>query len=197
MDRALRPLGVAITITLLGPSSAAGQHLIEVRGADTEYRYLDWNYSWGNGAVVDLFYVGVPGSNELNVGGGYGFKRGPVVVTPLAYAVIGNEDSQRGIKVALLVTFEHRGWKLVSFVGHFIRVSGGVDAYSVMDALDLTRTLGKRFEVGIQSGFFRADGVWNQQTGPLLKMNDRHGAWAASYRFGSENELRVGRLITF
>ena len=76
-------------------------------------------------------------------------------------------------------------------------MSGAVDDYQVMDALDLTRTLGTRLEVGIESGFFHAEGDWNQQTGPLLKVNDSHGAWAVSYRFGSENEFRVGRVVTF
>ena len=80
-------------------STAAGQNLIEVRGADTKYRYFDWTHTWGHG-VLDVFYVGVPGSNELNVGAGYAFVRGRLAVTPLAYAVIGKEQLQRGIKLA-------------------------------------------------------------------------------------------------
>ena len=118
-------------------------------------------------------------------------------MTPLAYAVIGNEQAQRGLKVALLVSFEHRGWKLLSFIGDYLPISGQVDAYQVLDALDLTRTIGTHAEVGVESGFFHADGAWNPKTGPLFKWNDRHGAWAASYRFGPENELRVGRVVTF
>ena len=188
---------LAIAIMLAGQSRAVGQNLIEVRGASTEYRYADWSHTWSNGAVVDLFYVGVPGSNELNLGGGFGFARGHLTVTPLAYLVIGKEESQRGIKMALLVSFEQRGWKLLSFIGQYLSVSGGVDNYQVMDVLDLTRTLGKRVELGVQSGFFHADGEWNPQTGPVLKLNDRHGAWAVSYRFGSEDEFRVGRVVTF
>ena len=180
-----------------GPSPAAAQHLIEVRGADTKYRYLDWNYTWGNGTVVDAFYVGVPGSNELNVGGGHVLSRGHLAVTPLVYAVIGREQGQRGVKVALLVSFDHRGWKLVSFVGHYISLSGAVDSYQVMDALDLTRLVGSRLELGVESSFFRTGGDWNQQTGPLLRVNDHHGAWSASYRFGSANEFRIGRVVTF
>ncbi len=182
---------------LISPSPAVGQHLVELRGADTKYRYLDWNYTWGNAAVVDVFYVGVPGSNELNVGGGYAFKQGHLVVTPRLYAVIGKEESQRGIKVAVLVSFERQGWKVLSFLGHYLPVSGAVGAYQVMDVLDVTRTLGTRVEAGIESGFFRQGGEWNQQAGPLLKLNDRHGAWAVSYRFGSEDEFRVGRVVTF
>ena len=188
---------LALTFSLALPPQAVSQHLIEARGADTEYRYLDWNYTWRNGPVVDLFYVGVPGSNEINLGGGYSFKRGHLMVAPLAYAVIGHEHSQRGVKLALLVTFEDRGWKLLAFVGRYLPVSGGVDGYLVMDAFDLTRTIGTRWEAGVQSGFFRVDGAWNQQIGPLLKRNDGQGAWAVSYRFGTENEFRVGRVVVF
>lgn len=190
--------GVLALAAVLGhPSKAAAQHLVEVRGADTKYRYADWNYSFGNAAVVDVFYVGVPGSNEFNLGGGYAFKRGRLVLTPLLYVVLGKEGSQRGVKVALLAAFEKDGWKLSSFLGHFAPISGTVGSYQVLDTLDLTRTIGTRWEVGAQAGFFRADGAWNTQIGPLLKLNDRLGAWAVSYRFGEKSELRVGRVLTF
>jgi hypothetical protein len=178
-------------------ASAVAQHLVEVRGADTEYRYVDWNYTWGHGAVVDVFYVGVPGSNELNVGGGYAIRLGRLNLTPLVYAVVGREDSQRGVKVALLASFEKDGWKLLSFLGHYVPVSGAVDSYQVMDTLDVTRTLGTRWEAGVQSGFFHAGGSWNPQVGPLLKLNDRLGAWAVSYRFGPQPEFRAGRVLIF
>ena len=179
-----------------GPSNAAGQNMIEMRLADTKYRFVDWNYTWKSGAVVDVFYVGVPGSNELNVGGGFAFKVRWLTLTPLVYAVAGKEGAERGVKVALLAAFEKDGWKLLSFVGDYVRVSGEVNSYQVLDTLDLTRTFA-RFEVGLQTGFFRADDAWNTQVGPVLKLNDRRGAWAVSYRFGGENELRIGRVIVF
>ncbi len=178
-------------------AKAAGQDLVEVRLADTKYRYVDWNHTWASGAVVDLFYVGVPGSNEFNVGGGFAIKRGSVVLTPLLYAVVGKEGGERGIKVALLASYEKGGWKLLSFVADYIPVSGSVSSYQVLDTLDLTRTIGARWEAGVQAGFFRADQSWNTQIGPVVKLNDRKGAWAVSYRFGSQNELRVGRVLTF
>ncbi len=184
-------------LLLASQPTVSAQHLAEVRLADTKYRFVDWNYTWGNGAVVDLFYVGVPGSNEVNLGGGYAIKRGPVILTPLVYFVAGKEGGERGIKVALLVSFEKSGWKLLSFVGDYIPVSGSVGAYQVLDTLDLTRTIGSRWEAGVQSGFFRADGSWNTQIGPVVKLNDHRGAWAVSYRFGSQNELRLGRVLTF
>ena len=198
MGRRARAVGaVVIAATLCSGVSAAAQNLAEVRLADSKYRYVDWNYTWGSGVVVDLFYVGVPGSNEFNLGGGYNVKRGPLVVTPLIYFVLGREDSQRGVKVALLVAFEKDGWKLLSFVGSYFPVSGAVTRYEVLDTLDLTRKIGSRWEAGLQSGFFHSGDAWNPQVGPVLKLNDHLGAWAVSYRFGPQNELRVGRVLTF
>ena len=83
------------------------QHYVEARGASTEYRYLDWNYTFPNSAMMDVFYVGVPGSNEFNLGGGYGFKPKPsLMIAPLAYAAIGKEYGERGVKIAMLVTLK-------------------------------------------------------------------------------------------
>ncbi len=178
-------------------ANVAAQNVVEIRIADTKYRYADWDYSFSNGAVIDLFYVGVPGSNEFNLGGGYAIKRGAFVVSPLAYLVIGKEGGQRGVKLAVHVSVDRAGWKVLGFLGDYIPASGDVDSYQVLDTLDITRSLGKRWEAGLQSGFFRTGGTWSPQVGPLVKLNDRHGAWAASYRFGPENELRVGRVLTF
>jgi len=190
-------IGAIVLSILGGQARAVAQHLVEVRGADTKYRYVDWNYTWKSAAVVDVFYIGVPGSNELNLGGGYAIKAGRLVLTPLVYAVIGKEDSQRGVKVAVLASFERDGWKLLSFLGAYARTSGAVCPYQVLDTLDVTRTFAARWEAGVQSGFFRTGGAWNPQVGPLLKLNDRHGAWAVSYRFGPQREFRVGRVLTF
>ena len=188
---------VAAAAILCCRSTAAAQNLLEARLADTKYRYVDWNSTFKNGAVVDAFYIGVPGSNEFNVGGGYVFKRGNLTLTPLVYAVVGKEGSQRGVKVALLAAFEKDGWKLLSFVGHYAPISGSVGSYQVLDTLDLTRTIGAHWEAGVQAGFFRAEGAWNTQIGPVVKLNDRLGSWAVSYRFGDQNEFRVGRVLTF
>jgi hypothetical protein len=188
---------LAVMAAVCCSSHAVAQNLAEVRLADTKYRYADWNYTFKSSAVVDLFYVGVPGSNEFNLGGGYAFKRGGLVLTPLLYFVIGKEESQSGVKVALLAAFERRGWKLLSFIGHYEPISGAVGSYQVLDTLDVTRVIAGRFEAGIQAGFFRQDHAWNEQIGPLLKLNDRLGAWAVSYRFGDQNEFRAGRVLTF
>lgn len=198
MTRNPIPVGALLVAVALGwAPRLAAQNLVEIRLADTKYRYADWNYTFKNAAVIDAFYVGVPGSNEFNLGGGYAFKQGSFVLTPLVYVVFGKEDSQAGVKIALLASFERRGWKLLAFVGDYVPVSGGVDAYQVLDTLDVTRTFAGRWEAGIQAGFFRQEGAWTTQVGPLVKRNDRLGAWAASYRFGDQNEFRVGRVLTF
>ena len=182
---------------LLGVRDTAGQVVAEVRLADTRYRFVDVSFTRKNGVVFDCFYVGVPGSNELNAGGGYAFKRNALTLTPLLYAVIGKEGGERGLKTALLTAYERDGWKFGSFLGAFVPTSGSTDSYQVLDTADLTRTLGRRWELGLQSGFFRSGGAWNAQAGPLLKLNDARGAWAASYRFGQQKEFRVGRVLVF
>jgi hypothetical protein len=181
---------------LLGVRDVAAQVVAEVRVADTRYRFVDVSLTRKDGVVFDLFYVGVPGSNELNAGVGYAFKRNALTLTPLLYAVIGKEGGQRGVKTALLAAYEKDGWKFGSFLGAYIPVSGSTDSYQVLDTADLTRMLGK-WELGIQAGFFRSGGAWNTQIGPLLKLNDARGAWAVSYRFGQEKELRAGRVFVF
>jgi hypothetical protein len=187
-----------ILALLLGGRQGLAQHSLEGRIADTEYRYFDWNYTFSNSALVDVFYVGVPGSNEFDLGGGYGFKPKPsLMIAPLAYAVIGKEGGQRGVKIALLVVFEKRGWKVNSFFGQFLRIAGDVGRYQVLDTLDASRVVHGPFEIGISSGFFHAGGEWNPQVGPLFKLNDRFGAWYVSYRFGPESELRFSRSFVF
>ena len=86
---------------LFGARNVAGQVVAEVRLADTRYRFADVSFTRKNGVVFDCFYVGVPGSNELNVGGGYAFKRNALTLTPLVYAVIGKEEGERGVKAEI------------------------------------------------------------------------------------------------
>ena len=197
MGRTAILVGAFVAAAALSQSNAAAQNVMEVRAAETKYSYVDWHYTFEKAAVVDVFYVGVPDSNEFNVGGGYAFERGRLVLTPLLHAVFGKEGFQRGVKIALLASFERNGWKLLSFLAHYVPVTGSVRSYQVLDTLDFTRTFGTRWEVGLQAGFFRADGSWNTQVGPLFKVNDRLGAWAFSYRFGSQREFRAGRVLAF
>jgi hypothetical protein len=196
MRRSVRVL-VALFVTLVaGGARATAQTIAEVRVADTKYRYVDVNHTWSNGAFLDVFYVGMPGANELNVGLGRTLKLGPVALTPAVYAVVGKEGGERGVTVAVLVNAEKDGWKVLAYVGHFTRVSGDVDSYDVTDTMDVTHALGKRFDVGVQWGYLRLGDEWNHQVGPVMKINDSHGNWAASYRFGVR-EFRVARVVVF
>jgi len=40
------------------------QHYVEARGASTEYRYLDWNYTFPNSAMMDVFMSEFPGATN-------------------------------------------------------------------------------------------------------------------------------------
>src|SRR5437763_14074346 len=169
--RPLVILALMSTALSFGVGNVAGQGVAEVRLADTRYRFVDVRFTRKNGAVFDCFYVGVPGSNELDAGGGYTFQRNALAMTPLVYAVAGKEGGERGVKTALLAAYQRDGWKFGSFLCAFVRLSGSTGSYQVLDTADLTRTLGSRWELGLQAGFFRSGGAWNTQVGPLLKLN--------------------------
>jgi hypothetical protein len=181
---------------LCGPVWA--QHVFEIRGApDSKYRFADWSYTTKRSVIFDVFYVGVPGSNEFNFGGGYGIKPFPfLTIAPVAYAVIGKEGGQRGIKVGTLLFFDRDQWKGNLFFAHFEPASGSVPRYQVLDTADLTRKIHGAWDAGVSAGFFHAGGTWNPQVGPMAKRNDRHGAWAVSYRFGPQREFRITRVLT-
>jgi hypothetical protein len=175
---------------------AIAQQALEIRGADSKYRYLDWSLTTRSSAVIDAFYVGAPGSNEFNLGGGYALKVFPALtIMPLAYAVIGKEGGQRGVKLAMLMLFERNAWKANVFLAHFSQIRGETGNYQVLDTADLTRLVFRRWEAGVSAGFFHSGATWNPQVGPLLKLNDRLGAWGLSYRFGPQREFRVTRVV--
>jgi hypothetical protein len=183
----------------LGCGPLAAQHLVELRGApDSKYRFADWSYTTKQSIMLDVFYVGVPGSNEFNFGGGYGIKLAPsLTLAPVAYAVIGKEGDQRGVKLGTLLFFDKDLWKGNLFFAHFEPVSGSVSSYQVLDTADLTRKVRGRWDAGISAGFFHSGGAWNPQVGPMTKRSDRYGAWAVSYRFGPQHEFRITRVLTF
>jgi hypothetical protein len=181
---------------LLAGGQALAQSVLELRGADSKYRYADWSYTFRRSLMMDLFYVGVPGSNEFNLGGGYAFKPRPsLLIAPLVYAVIGKEGGQRGVKLAALAVFEKAGWKANVFFAHYTPATGAVHRYQVLDTGDLTHVIRTRWEAGVSTGFFHSEGKWNPQIGPLVKMNDHLGAWGLSYRFGPEREFRLTRVL--
>ena len=56
------------------PGYAVAQTTMEARGSNSKYRFVDVSHASKNNVVVDALYIGVPGSNEVFVGGGYQFK---------------------------------------------------------------------------------------------------------------------------
>lgn len=114
----------------------------------------------------------------------------------MLYSVVGS-NGQVGAMLAALPSVQYKRVKANAFVGLFLPASGQVHRYIVVDSLDTTIALNKRFEVGGSLGLFLQDGSTNPQIGPVLKINDKHGSWAISYRTGTGRELRVTRTFSF
>lgn len=180
---------------LSGP--AAAQTVVELRGSTTKYRFADLSHTFASRVVVDALYLGVPGMNELYLGAGYQLRPAAgVSVAPLLYFVGGKENAERGACLAASLSVDRAGWKVLGFGGHFFRTSGGISDYTFVDALDLTRALG-RWELGASAGAYHTNGELTALAGPTVKRNDRRGAWAASARFGSDTEVRLIRILSF
>jgi hypothetical protein len=88
-------------------------------------------------------------------------------------------------------------WKADAYLAYFKPLRSSAKAYATADAANLTHALGKGWEAGISTGFFRQDGKWNPLAGPIVRKNDRLGFWALSYRLGPANELRLNRVFLF
>lgn len=181
----------------LSVSCAFAQNLVELRVASSQYRYADWDKTFKNNVVTDVFYIGVPGSNEANLGLGYQFKIKNVTLIPVAYATSVKEGSGIAVKLGLIGGLEAGRWKSGFYLAHLEPLRTGCQPYQVLDTLDLTRLLGKRWELGVQAGFFHQEGKWNPQIGPLIRRNDSHGSWGSSLRVGTGIEARLIRVWTF
>lgn len=183
----------AFVLVLAFPAIAFADDMVEFRSTNRgQYRYADWAHN-GKRVATDLYYVGVPGNNELSACVGYQFK----IVTPYACATAAKENKELGAKAAASIAWEKKTWKADAYLAYFKPLQGSAKAYATADAANLTRALGKGWEAGISAGFFRQDGKWNPLTGPLVRKNDRLGFWAVSYRLGPQNELRLNRVFLF
>jgi len=191
--RAVVLLAFAAVLT----ASAEAQTVLEARGATTHYRFFDVSHAFKSGLLLDALYTGVPGMDELYLGLGYGWKPAKgVTLTPIAYSVTGFQNHERGITLGALLALDRSGFRSVGFLGQFIRIDGDVPSYAFADSLDLTRVV-REWELGASLGFFRQSGTGTWQLGPTLKRNDGHGLWALAWRFGSDQELRLIRVLTF
>ena len=193
---ALLAAAVALATAAL-PGAISAQTVVELRASTTKYRFVDLTHALPSRLVLDVLYLGVPGMNELYVGAGYQLRPATgISVAPLLYFVGGKENAERGACLAASVAVDRAGWKALAFAGHFFRASGGVSDYTFLDALDLTRAVG-RWELGASAGAYHTGGDLSWLLGPTVKRNDRRGAWAASARFGSDTELRLLRTLSF
>ena len=175
----------------------SAQTVVELRGSTTRYRFADLSHTFANRIVLDALYLGVPGMNELYLGAGYQLRpANGISLAPLLYFVGGKENDERGACLAASLSVDRAGWKVLGFAGHFFRTSGRVSDYTFLDALDLTRALG-RWELGASAGAYHTNGDLTALAGPTVKRNDKRGSWALSARFGSDTELRLLRVLSF
>ena len=193
-------LGLIIALRILAPTcwaSASDTDTVEVRSASGEYRYADWTHNFKNKLATDLYYIGVPGNNELVACVGYSFPaRVGLSVTPFFCGITAKENKERGVKAAAAISWEKERWKGDVYYARFHPLRGNVSSYDVLDAANFTYSASKRWEVGVSTGFFRQDGKWNPLVGPLIRLHDKFGYWGISVRTGSTTELRVIRTIT-
>jgi hypothetical protein len=185
---------IIIAIALFASSVvSAQQNYVELRGAAPHYDSEEYSRDLPYNLNVDFVHSGVTGQDQFFAGLGYHITPAKgVMVTPYLYAVAGT-NGQRGAMVAVNASVERGKWKATAFLGRFLRAKGSVPSYTALDTGDVTRSVTKRVDVGVSTGFFRTEGQWNLQSGPI----DAHGAWAVSYRFGQTNEVRLTRIFSF
>ena len=124
------------------------QTTMEARGSNSKYRFVDVSHAFKNNVVFDALYIGVPGSNEVFVGGGYQFKPAKwLTISPLLYGGIARENHERGVKVAVLALVDTGSWRSAAYIAQFAPVAGEAKRYFLCDSLDVTRVV-KSWEVG-------------------------------------------------
>lgn len=183
---------------MLLPACASAQTLVELRGATTEYRFIDVNHTFRGGLFLDLLYLGAPGSNELFAGGGWSFRPAAgVTLTPILYGILAKENRQRGVSLSASLAVDRGGWRVLGFGGRFFRLSGGTPDYDFLDSLDLTRVVARRWEIGVSAGFLHIAGEWNELVGGTVKFGDARGTTALAVRGGHRGEVRLVRTVSF
>lgn len=177
--------------------ASAQNNYVELRGASPRYDYEEYGRDLPHNLNVDFVHIGVTGQDQWFIG--LGKHLTPVKgvnLTPYIYAVVGT-NGQRGAMIAVNASVERGRWKANAFLGRFLRIKGSVSSYTALDTADVTRIINKRIDIGVSTGFFRQEGTWNVQSGPMVRFKDSHGAWVVSYRFGATNEVRLTRTFSF
>lgn len=193
----MKPLVALVAMAAGLAAPAAAQTGVELRGSTARYRFVDLNHTFRRGEVVDALYIGVPGQDEFYLGLGYTWKASrTLTITPLLYGVAGAQNGERGLALGASVLWDDAPWKVVAFAGRFVRLSGDVATYDFVDSVDLTRQVVGRWDAGVSSTIYRLDVGWSHQTGPMVRLRDAHGSWALSARFGSDDEVRLVRVLS-
>ena len=175
----------------------AQKNYVELRGASPRYDYEEYARELPNNLTVDFVHIGVTGQDQVFMGLGRHFSPAKgLSITPYFYGVVGT-NGQRGVMPAVNASFERGKWKATAFLGRYQRIKGSVSNYTALDTGDVTRSITKRVDLGVSTGFFLTEGQWNLQSGPMVRLKDSRGAWAVSYRFGHVNEVRLTRTISF
>lgn len=192
---------LSLVVVLFAALTCVSQDFVEVRGGITKdgltYRYIDYNHTFKNGVVVDIVHYGAPGQNELWVGGGYNAKSEQFSAVFAAYAVIGKENKQFGLGLATFGGGKVKKANLTYQVYGFVPAKGSVKKYISLDTLDVTKSVGKRYEIGGSVGAFSGGGTTTGTVGPIFKINDKLGVTSLSVRVGSFTELRFGRTFAW
>jgi hypothetical protein len=194
----LQAAALSIALAIAGPAPpASAQTEVELRAATSRYRFVEISRSFNSGVVFDGLYTGEPGLDEAYVGLGYDLSSSDrTSFVPILYAVFGSEYGERGATLGFLADVDHATWHLVLFAGHYWPARGEIGGYTFVDSLDLTRKFG-RWEAGASAAAFEDEGDILRVAGPVLKLNDRLGTWAAAARFGDESEFRLVRTLAF
>jgi hypothetical protein len=176
-------------------TSGAGNE-VEMRAASSAYRFLDLSHDFDSGWVVSLLYSGDPETNDLHAGAGYFFgEEERNSLTPIVYGVRGSLG-ERGVMVGIDGRVAPGVWRIVCFAGRFFDTGGEVPDYTFVDALDVSIAFGA-WEAGLSADAYWIEGESFVAAGPLLKHHDSLGSWAASARFGEQDEFRVARVLDF
>lgn len=188
---------LAITMFALAVMLPAADCSLELRGSSTQHGFVDPVCVLTPHLVAEGYFVHDRGANEGNLGFGWQLNPKPKptwILTPMLYGVWGKEGGERGIKTGAIIGGQKGNYKLAGFVARYQRLHGVVKNYLVVDQLEATRVVSKHWEAGVSSGIFWQDHAYNQQYGPLAKLNDHIGYTSVSYRFGVR-ELRVSRVF--
>lgn len=174
------------------------KNYIELRGGGkTYYEYEEYTRELPKGFSFTALHVREGSDHEFSVGFGKALELNKMVtLTPVVYATFGSHG-QRGATIGAYVEAEQNKLKARAFVGRFINIKGQTESYTGMDVGDVTYAVSKKWDIGVSTTFF-CQGGCTIQSGPIVRRNDKLGAWEFSYRFGKEeNQFRLTRTFSF